>query len=372
MTQTSGSSHFKRVPGSTGATVDERAIEAVARLYHAYLTGLILFMVSRKGSRLAAELVFRLFRRKHLEQFLPGLEKLGLRQLPDAVACAQYHYLSNQLGGVKVEYIYESDQKAWIRYPPPRWIWAGTAIAGIPSEVSAAMLRGWHAHNGVSLENPRLGFVCTKQTVDGQPGLEGYYLEHDHDLDQGQRLRFARDEEAPPFDSASAPTVSSDLWPPERLGKAYRNYAMDYVASALSELVELLGPEEAQAVGGLAARLIGMQHADEIAALCQASQLPTESVDASGFAELFARLAAAQGDQVQVSSDRRGIVLEQSGWRLMDRTGRSDAATFGAWNELWVGVLSSFDRFLVWRVIDAQPEQGAFVWRIENRHSRDI
>ena len=43
------------------------------------------------------------------------------------------------------------------------------------------MLRGWHANNGVVLGNPRLGFVCTGQTVDGQPGLEGYYKEWDHE-----------------------------------------------------------------------------------------------------------------------------------------------------------------------------------------------
>jgi len=42
------------------------------------------------------------------------------------------------------------------------------------------MLRGWHANNGVALGNPKLGFVCTKQSVDGQDGLEGYYHEHDH------------------------------------------------------------------------------------------------------------------------------------------------------------------------------------------------
>ena len=69
--------------------------------------------------------------------------------------------------------MYESDRKAWIRYPPPRWIWQGVAICGIPSDVSRGMLRGWHAHNGVSLGNPRLGFVCTKQTVDAQDSLEG-------------------------------------------------------------------------------------------------------------------------------------------------------------------------------------------------------
>ena len=55
-------------------------------------------MVHRQGTARTAEVVRRTFRRQHLEKFLPGLEKLGLRDLPDAVACAQYHYLSNAAG----------------------------------------------------------------------------------------------------------------------------------------------------------------------------------------------------------------------------------------------------------------------------------
>ena len=81
-----------------------------------------------------------------------------------------------------------SDRKAWIRYPPPRWIWRGTAICGIPGEVSRAMLRGWHGNNGVALGDTRLGFVCTKQSVDGQDGLEGYYHLADAPLDIDQRV----------------------------------------------------------------------------------------------------------------------------------------------------------------------------------------
>jgi len=145
---------------------------SVAELYHAYFTGLILTVVTRRGTSDACEFVFRVFRRQQQERFLPGLQKLGLAHLPPAVAAAQYHYLSNWIGGVGVEYMYESDRKAWIRYPPPRWIWRGTAICGVPGEVSRAMLRGWHANNGVALGNPNLGFVCTKQSVDGQDGLE--------------------------------------------------------------------------------------------------------------------------------------------------------------------------------------------------------
>ena len=182
-------------PGGVGGPEHAAAREAqwlrwrsVADLYHAYFTGLILTVVTRRGTADAAEFVFRVFRRQQQERFLPGLEKLGLSHLPPAVAAAQYHYLSNWIGGVHVEYMYETDRKAWIRYPPPRWIWKGTAICGVPGEVSRAMLRGWHANNGVALGNLNLGFVCTKQSVDGQDGLEGFYCEYDHPLEPDARL----------------------------------------------------------------------------------------------------------------------------------------------------------------------------------------
>ena len=150
-------------------------------------------------------------------------------------------------------------------YPPPRWIWKGTAICGVPGEVSRAMLRGWHANNGVSLGNPRLGFVCTKQTVDGQDGLEGYYCEYDHAIDADQRLIFARHLEAPLSDPALAPALPVSTWPQSRLEKAYRNYAMEYVRTAAPVLVQLLGPEEAGHLLKLTGKLIGMQYFDEIA-----------------------------------------------------------------------------------------------------------
>jgi hypothetical protein len=81
---------------------------SIAELYHAYFTGLILTVVTRRGATEAAEFVFRVFRRQQQERFLPGLKKLGLSHLPPAVAAAQYHYLSNWIGGVAVEYMYEN------------------------------------------------------------------------------------------------------------------------------------------------------------------------------------------------------------------------------------------------------------------------
>jgi hypothetical protein len=343
--------------GAAGAGDAWRAVEV---LYHAYLTGLILFTVSRRGAGDAANLVFWTFRRQHLAKFLPGLEKLGLRGLPDAVACARYHYLSNFLGGVRVGYTEESARKAWIRYPPPRWIWQGPAICGIPSDVSRAMLRGWHAHNGVSLRNPRLGFVCTKQTVDGQPGLEGYYLEHDRDLAPEERLRFAPEEEAPAFDPAMAPRVPAEGWPAERLAKVRRNYSMDYIATILPEAVRLFGAlEGGQLVAG-AARLIGMQYYAETAALLG---IAGDTPDA--FAEYLVAMGRGQGDDTTWQRRDGEIVLHQTTWRLMADAGRVAPPVFDAWMELWRGAALAHDPRLRLDVI-ARRDLGdpRFEWRL--------
>jgi hypothetical protein len=326
---------------------------AVSVLYQAFLTGLVLTLVTRRGEDQAAELVFRLFRRQHLEKFLPGLAKLGLDRLPHAVACAQYHYLSNQVGGVKTEYARESDRKAWVRYPPPRWIWYGASICGIPSRVNAAMLHGWHGHNGVTLGNPRLGFVCTGQTVDGDPGLEGYYLEHDHDLAPDERVRFARGERMPAFDPAAAPRLDPVAWPPERLDTVVARYAMEYVRTTLPVALALLGPDDTRALLGHAARLIGMQYHDETARLLE--------IDGRGpepFARYLAALAGAQGEAVEVTAGRGRASVRLRGWRLVRGLEPLDPAAFEAWSELWRGALAAHDRSLR---LDAAREAGGDV-----------
>ncbi len=114
-------------------------------------------------------------------------------------------------------------------------------------------------------DNLKLGFVCTKQSVDGQDGLEGYYYEYDHPLEPDQRLVFARHLEAPVFDPASAPALPVASWPRPRLEKAYRNYAMEYVRTAAPVMVQLFGPDDAGHLLHLTGKLIGMQYFDEIA-----------------------------------------------------------------------------------------------------------
>ena len=333
---------------------------SVADLYHAYFTGLILTVVTRRGTADAAEFVFRVFRRQQQERFLPGLAKLGLSSLPPAVAAAQYHYLSNWIGGVSVEYMYESDRKAWIRYPPPRWIWRGTAICGVPGEVSRAMLRGWHANNGVSLGNPKLGFVCTKQTVDGQDGLEGYYYEYDDALEVDQRLVFARHLEAPMFDANKAPALPVSSWPKPRLEKAYRNYAMEYVRTAAPVAVQLFGPEDAGYLLHITGKLIGMQYFDEIA-----RGLKTGRGNAKEFDEFMFALFEAQDDLAENGESQDVYEIVQQTWKLMDGVDDYHPACANVLAGLIDGLAAGCGRSIA---VDMKAGAGGappFVWSIE-------
>ncbi len=178
--------------------------------------------------------------------------------------------------------------------------------------MSRAVLSGWHANNGVVLGNPRLGFVCTGQTVDGQPGLEGYYKEWDHDLAPDERLRFSPGEQCPAFDPARAPRLPENTWPEARLAKVLRNYSMAYITSIVPETVAALGPEEGGHLAGAAARLIGMHTFDEVAAL-----LGDVAPGAAGFAAAFAPLARGQGDDAELHRDGAATIVRQRSWRLM-------------------------------------------------------
>ena len=332
---------------------------AVADLYHAYFTGLILMVVTRRGTADAAEFVFRVFRRQQQERFLPGLEKLGLSHLPPAVAAAQYHYLSNWIGGVHVEYMYETDRKAWIRYPPPRWIWTGTAICGVPGEVSRAMLRGWHANNGAALGNLKLGFVCTKQSVDGQDGLEGYYREYDSELELDQRLVFARHLEAPMFDPKTAPALPVASWPKPRLEKAYRNYAMEYVKTAAPVMVQLFGPEDAGYLLHLTGKLIGMQYFDEVT-----GALAGRRGKARDFASLLHALFEAQDDAAEIRASEGQFEISQQTWRLMADVGDYHPACAKVLEGLFEGLAAGCGRHIPVRLKPAAGGKAPFVWSI--------
>ena len=344
----------------------EAEYKANATLYHAFFTGLMLHLSLKKGAAIAGDWTFHLFRQQHLEKFKSSFDKLGLTDVPDAVAAAQYHYLSNSVGGVEVEFIPESDTKAWVHFCHPRWMFNGTALCGMPLEVSHGFLRGWYGHNGVSMNNPRLGFVCTSQDMTGQYGLAGYFNEYDHDLAPDERLRFSPGEEPPAFDPAKAPVLDTSVWPAERLLKANRNYAMEYVKTGLNVLCERLGPGEARQIGGMAASLIGRQYYRDLQHILGADT-SDDSIEA--FARFFSRMASGQDDEVRFELNDEAAYIHINGWRLMRGRENVSTAAFDAWLGLWEGALACHNRFLVLDLLNRQDHgDKETVLRIRTRH----
>jgi hypothetical protein len=324
--------------GSGSAGLDP-AIGAQEHLHHALLLGLQLMVTTRLGPAVVGDWMFRLFRRQHLEKFLSSFDKLGLTGLPHAVACARYHVLSNDIGGVAVEYVEEHDRKAWVRFRYPRWMYDGPTICGVPVEVSRGFLNGWYAHNGVSLGNPRLGFVCVSEDMTGEFGFCGYFREYDEPLAEHERLRFAREERPPPFDPARQPAPPSAQWPAERLAKAARNYAIEYVRNGIVELAKVAGEAAVREHAGLAARLIGMQYRR-----VTAERIGAVDGGAAQAADYLARMFRGMGDQARVlpGGDASRAQVRQDGLRIVRGLPVGEARLLlDCWQQLWVGAVRS-------------------------------
>jgi hypothetical protein len=344
-----------------------QSIKAQAHIHHAYFLGLQLMISSRKGPEVMEEWMFRLFRRQHHEKFLSSFEKLNLDSEPDAVACAKYHVLSNGIGGVPVEYMAESDKKAWVRFRYPRWMYHGATICGIPIGVSRGFLRGWYAHNGVSLNNPRLGFVCVSEDMTGEFGLCGYFKEFDHDLVEEERLQFARTELPPTFRQEDQPVPPAQIWNPERLEKANRNYAMEYIRNGLPALANVIGQAETIELAGLAARLIGLQYYPETREMVGAVD---GNIDAAyqyirdmmiGMGDSVSLLSNVVGKAGAVTAER--LVFEQQGLRVTKGLSVEDRELIlTCWQELWAGAIKSHRQLMTLKLMSKTDE--SLTWEL--------
>lgn len=334
-------------------------IEMQANLHHQYFLGLQLMTTAEEGREVVGDWMFRLFRRQHNAKFLSSFEKLGLDGLPHAVACAKYHVLSNGVGGVRVEYMEETDTKAWVRFRYPRWMYDGPAICGIPVEASRGFLNGWYAQNGVSLKNPRLGYVCVSEDMTGQFGLCGYFKEYDHDLKPEERLQFAPDETPPPFDPAKQPSPPDEHWSEERLSKAARNYAMEYCRNGIVELAGVIGRERAVAIGKRAARLTGLQQY-----MHMAEAVGCEDGDVADAARFLGIAFEGMGDTValEIGDDRNSATIRQDGLRVvrgLEGDDRDDM--LACWIELWQGAVASHRAFMD---LTVEQDGDALVWSL--------
>jgi len=341
------------------------AASAQANLHHAYFLGLQLMVANQCDSDVVERWIFRLFRRQHEAKFLAGLEKLDLVGLPDAVACARYHVLSNSIGGVPVEYMEEGPHKAWVRFRYPRWMFDGPALCGIPEGASLGFLRGWYAHNGVSLNNPRLGFVCVSEDLSGEFGMCGYFREYPRQLLPDERLQFARDELPPPFDATAQPAPPSAQWNAERLQKANRNYALEYVRNGLIELSATIGAAQAEAIGSKAARLIGLQYYRATAAAVAA-----HDGDARDAAHYLCTMMRGLGDDVQMDTTATATkaVVRHRGLRILrDLDPANSELLLACWTQLWTGAIRSHRALLDLHIEREQADM--LTWTIVDRRA---
>lgn len=340
----------------------DRAIEAQASLHHAYFLGLQLMVASTRGPAVTGEWTRRLFSAQHDAYFLKSFAKLGLAGLPDAVACARYHVLSNSIGGVPVEYAEESPTKAWVRFRYPRWMYAGPTICGVPVESSRGFLEGWYARNGVSLDNPRLGFVCVSEDMTGEFGFCGYFREFEQPLGDDQRLQFARGEVPPPFDPDRQPVLPAAEWSGDRIARANRNYAVAYVRTGLGALVDVLGREPARELGRRAARLIGLQYFQDLAA-----RLAIRDGDYRDTARFLGTMFLGMGDvtETEVDEDRARASIAHPTLHIVDGlSGEEREDVLSCWVELWLGTVHSHR---IPKHVEVTAAGDGLVWTLGDR-----
>lgn len=282
--------------------------ETIARFWGLHWSAIQLTVLREKGGEDLARLKYLILRRHQRHHFLEGVDKLGIdRSLPPAVIAGRYHYLSNAIGGLLMEYIEETPRKVWVRYLPPAWSFPGQSLFAVPSSVQHAMFAGWHPFNGFSLGTKRLAFVVTKVYQQGEPYDEGYFIEHDRDLDPDEHLRFEPVTSSPDFDPDKAPRLSPEQWPEERLAKARRNFALGYVEDAIITAQEMYGVQHAAYLIGHAARMTAIQFFGELKAT-----FGIDGVRAADLVAVAASLARLAGDDVSVTPRAGGYEVRRT------------------------------------------------------------
>ncbi|WP_247358214.1 hypothetical protein, partial [Bradyrhizobium sp. 39] len=262
-----------------------------------------------KGETAYLDTYFQTLRSHQNVKFLEGLKKLGVREdEPPAVKACKYHYFSNILGGLKLQYIEESPKKCWIRYLAPRATFTGLAILAVPAHTAKTVAHSWHPRNGELLGCDRLQYVRTKNMMEGDPYDEAYWVELDRPVAPEERLIFRPEIRTPEFDPAKAPQLDPKLWPEGRRLKARANYSAGYVSRTTSVLVSKFGVEAAADIVGRTMRGLAIQHINELKA-----DQGIEGADLHSVVQFFAGILTACRQEFQiekVSPTKTRIVLK--------------------------------------------------------------
>jgi hypothetical protein len=269
--------------GLTAITFREKGEPALHRLWHDVL-------VDHQGDR-----------------YLEGMKKLGIDRDPPAIAAAKYHYYTNLIGGLDMEYAEESPRKAWVRYTAPMWTYDGVAMLCLPASLRRTILGSWHPRNGLMMGCPRLGWVATKFIMQGDPFDEGYFYEYDHDLAPEERYRFEHVTHTPPHDAGKAPTLDPDEWPQARLVRARRNFSSGYLRNTVEILLRHFGDEPTWYLVQQTCRGLAIQYAHDMG-----QRLGVTGTGARDVAQLLTGLLACCGQSFEhedASATHQRIVL---------------------------------------------------------------
>lgn len=230
-------------------------------------SGLHIVTLREKGDPALHKLWLRLLAAHQGEKYREGLRKLGIGENePPAIVAAKYHYFTNIMGGLKMDYVEESPKKVWIRYLSPMWTYPGVSMLAVPTNIRRTGFSGWHPYNGKLMGCSRLGWVATKFVTEGYPYDEGYFIEHDHDLAPGEEMRYEVVQHTPECDRSQLPTLDQEIWPEARQLKAHRNWSKGYVKTTLEQLQLMYGENTANYILAEVMRGLAIQYADQFRA----------------------------------------------------------------------------------------------------------
>ena len=181
-------------------------------------------------------------------------------------------------------------------------------------------------------------------------------------LRDDERLIFAPHERPPPYDPAQQPKAPEAEWNEQRLAKAKRNYAVEYIRNGVRELVNVLGRDRALGLAKLAARLTGLQHYRRMAeAVSGEDGRPGEA------ARFLAAMFEGMGDVCVIEDGRngRGTCLRQRQLRIVrGLSGDERDDLLACWIEIWRGAVHSHRAFMD---VAATWTDDTLLWTIVER-----
>ncbi|WP_433678694.1 hypothetical protein [Nocardia sp. CA-119907] len=254
-------------------------------------------------------------------KYVDGLTKVGISSdEPPAVKAAKYHYFTNIIGGLEMEYIEESDRKVWIRYRTPMWAYSGVALIAMPERLRRTIFSVWHPRDGILMGTKRLAFVATKFSLEGDPYDECYWEEVDRDLSPEEMMRYEVAVRTPEFDPDRAPRLDTELWPETRILKARHKFSEGYVRATVDGLYTMFGALTTHHIVETAMRKLAIQITPELATLAGVTD---RSV--AGVARLHQRLLVATRRSTEVQwKDSNTAVLRVTDRRPFDMSYPSD------------------------------------------------